>query len=224
MPELLGLMRAVLALLAATMAVSTAQVLRADSDSAAPGLASTVAVLVLLTLLFWPLTRRRRRLSLLFGLLLATQVLGHLLVSVATTGSFGNGGAAGLVCCPAVSMPTHGGGLAALTAQAGWLLLAVQAGTALVFAASWKAAQGALQGLAEVLARAIGKVLPGVAPLRVTRPPYILRQPCLGERTTIAPGAGRDVGGAVHRRGPPRVGFVPPARPSVHYLRGPVAR
>lgn len=198
--------RGLLALLAATMAVTASQVLRADSDGPTPGATVSVAAAALLTLAFLPLTRRRRRLPLLFGALLGVQLGGHALLSLATTGRFGTGGAVGLVCCLPAPAADQVGVLSGLTAQAGWLLLAVQLVTALVLALSLQAAQGVAVELAGAVssllrlvvpafAAALGLLLaalPGLAPVRrVSRP----AEPPV--RT------GRYVEGAVRRRGPP---------------------
>lgn len=207
MTDVLAPLRVVVTLLAAVLAVGGLVVLRADSDGSAPeGLTLVVATAVVAVAL-WPLTRRPGRTALLLGALVAVQLSGHLLV---LAGSGGPRGVTDLVCCGPSPAPAGGGVLAALTAQAGPLLLAVQVLAALLLALSVRGLDGVLLSVARAVAGAVHSVLPA---LRVLLATPLQAVPAVARLDAHpAPWAPRSwhVATAVRRRGPPVGGSVLP--------------
>ena len=207
MTDVLAPLRVVLTLLAAVLAVGGLVVLRADSDGAAPEGLALVAATGLVAAALWPLTRRRARLGLLLAALVAVQLSGHLL---SLAGSGGPRGVTDLVCCGPAPTPAGGGLIAALTAQAGWLLLAVQVLVALLLALSVRGLDEVLLRVAQAVTGAVGSALPA---LRV-----LLTAPLVPVPAPVRPGGHPEpwvprswhVAAAVRRRGPPAGGSVPP--------------
>jgi hypothetical protein len=115
--------RLVRALTFAVLALVLLFGLRAKSDGARPALWVITLSLVVVTLLALPLTSRERKLPIVFGGLVAAQLLLHVGYLFASTGQFAHSGSGGLFCSPAASpgsvpcLPTERGGTALLGVQ-----------------------------------------------------------------------------------------------------------
>jgi hypothetical protein len=216
MSDTVLLLRAAACWLASVATVSTAMLLRADSDGPSPGWLTLVAAMALLALVFWPMTASRRRLPAFVAALVALELSGHAFLLYATTGRVAHSGASGLFCCP--STPTGGGGaLATLTANAGWLLLLVQLLVVAALAVPLSLLHHALLTLARalaVLAQAVAPSTGGLLRLLAFRPftPPPTRRT---EHRLPTSGLGRIVSGAVQRRGPPLAALVRSSTPLV---------
>ena len=202
------LLRAAASWLAALVTVSTAMLLRADSDGPTPTWPTLVAAMAVLAILFWPMTASRRRLPAFAAALVALQVSGHALLLYAATGHLAHSGASGLFCCPSTPQAGHGGLLTTLTANAGWLLLLVQLLVVAALAVPLRLLHSTFLGLAQALATVVRVVAPlltgllrllSAAALRPFSPPDT--SPPRAPR--LLGSAGRHVLGAVQRRGPP---------------------
>jgi hypothetical protein len=202
--DVLLLLRAAAAWLASVVTLTSAMLLRADSDGPAPGWPAILLAMAILAAAFWPMTARRRRLPAFAASVIALQLTGHALLLFAATGHVAHSGASGLVCCPSTADTGHGG-LSALTANAGWLLLLVQLLVVVVLAVPLQLLHNAFLALARALAAVVRVVAPFITGLlqllgfrAITRP----RTPRPRLSLPVG-GAGRHVGGAVQRRGPP---------------------
>jgi hypothetical protein len=215
MSDALALLRAAACWLASVATVSTAMLLRADSDGPRPGWPVLVAAMALLAVVFWPMTASRRRLPAFVAALVALQLSGHALLLYASTGRVAHSGASGLFCCPSTPGAGNPGLLSTLTANAGWLLLLVQLLVVAVLAVPLRLLQGAFLALAQSLAalvRAVTPVLSGLVALlsfRACTPPPVQRS----DHRAQVRDTGRHVAGAVRRRGPPRVALVRSSTP-----------
>lgn len=212
---MLAVLRGVVSLLAATLAVGGAQLLRADSDGPGPRTAVLVVATAVLAVAIWPLTRRRHHVALLFGALLTAQLAAHALLLLVASGQLGHGGATGLVCCPPSPAPAGGGVLAGLTAQAGWLLLAVQVLAVLLLALSLRGLQGAVLDVAHATTAVVRTCIPPVRALVLLLTTAFQPRPTSRQARSQDPGLpkGRQVASAVRRRGPPAGEHVSPSRP-----------
>jgi hypothetical protein len=124
-------LRTLRAAIFAAVAVILLLALRAKSDGARPDLTVIVVSFALLTLLLRPLTSRERSLPVVFGGLLASQLLLHVGYLFSSTGQFAHAGSSGLFCSPA----TPASGAACLpTERGGVVLLSVQLIAAALFA------------------------------------------------------------------------------------------
>ena len=210
MSDALLLLRAAASWLASVVTVSTAMVLRADSDGPAPGWPTVVAAMAVLAVVFWPMTASRRRLPAFVAALVALQVSGHALLLYAVTGHVAHSGASGLFCCPSTPYTGHGGLVSTLTANAGWLLMLVQLLVVAALAVPLRLVHGAFLSLAQGLAAVLSAVLPALSGLvrllgfHAVTPPPAPRH----DRSLLLPSTGRHVGGAVQRRGPPASALV----------------
>lgn len=142
--------------------------LRATSQGSACPWALAVGGLAL-TLALWPLAARATRVWWLTALLAAAQFGTHA-VAVLATGH--PGGAAALVCCPAVGQ-LRPGPLGALTAHAGWTLAAAQLVACVVLATVLRTARNGIDTVTQTLA--LVAALLGPAWARITAALRLLR-------------------------------------------------
>ena len=209
--DVLLLARTAVAWLAAVTTVAAAMLLRADSDGPAPAWPVLLLAMALLAAVFWPMTASRRRLPAFAASLIGLQLVGHSLLLWASTGQLAHHGTTGLFCCPSTPQPTHGGLLATLTANAGWLLLAVQTLLVLALSVPLSLLHKAFLVLGQGFADLLRAVLPRLAGLRLLlaftpATPWRAVRP---EAPRVLDGLSRRVAAAVRRRGPPARVNVP---------------
>jgi hypothetical protein len=208
MRDALLLLRAAASWLASLVTVSTAMLLRADSDGPKPGWPTLVAAMTVLAVAFWPMTASRRRLPAFAASLVALQLSGHAFLVYVATGHVAHSGAAGLFCCPSTPNAGHGGLLSTLTANAGWLLLLVQLLVVAALAVPLRLLHSAFLGLAQALSTVVRTVAPLLTGLLRLLAFYAVH--AFGPPSAVPPRAPRRLGrsgrhavGAVQRRGPP---------------------
>lgn len=218
MRDLLALGRVALSILASAMTVSSVLLLGADSDGPTPGWPIVVAVVALLAVGCWPMTRRRPHLAVFVAALAVLQLSGHALLLLAATGHLWHAGVAGLFCCPASPLAAGGGVVATLTADAGWLLFGVQLLAVLLLSLPLRTAQAAALDLASAVAAAVRAAMPGwdvVVGLPSRGCDTVTRSRLRPRPTTRRERSGVHAIGAVQRRGPPAAVLLPPSRSSL---------
>lgn len=205
MSDVLLLTRAAISWLAAVTTVAAAMLLRADSDGAAPAWPVLLIAMALLAALFFPMTASRRRLPAFAASLIGLQLAGHAFLLWASTGQLAPHGTTGLFCCPATPQPAHGGLLATLTANAGWLLLAVQLVLVLVLSVPLSLLHKAFLSVAHGIAEVVRAALPAFDALQrlLAFAPATPWQPARPEAPRALGALGRCEAAAVRRRGPP---------------------
>lgn len=215
MSDAMLLLRAAASWLASLATVATAMLLRADSAGPRPGWPTLVVAMAVLAAVFYPMTASRRRLPAFVASLIALQLMGHALLLYAATGQISHDGASGLFCCASTPYAGHGGLVAALTANAGWLLFFVQLAVVTALAIPLRLLHSVFLALAHALATIVNAVAPLLSGLLrllafraftppATRPPTSPRR--LGS-------SGRAALGAVGRRGPPHAALVRSSHP-----------
>jgi hypothetical protein len=209
--DVLVLMRAATSWLAAVTTVGAATLLRADSDGAAPRWPMLLLAMSLLAALFWPMTASRRRLPVFAASLIGLQLAGHVFLLWASTGQLAHHGTSGLFCCPSTLQPGQGGLIASLTANAGWLLLAVQTLLVLALSVPLSLLHKASLTLSQGFATVVRAVLPTFSALRrlLAFAPVTPWQPARPEAPRVLSALGRREASAVLRRGPPTWVHVP---------------
>jgi hypothetical protein len=90
--DVLLLLRAAAAWLASVVTLTSAMLLRADSDGPAPGWPAILLAMAILAAAFWPMTARRRRLPAFAASVIALQLTGHALLLFAATGHVAHSG------------------------------------------------------------------------------------------------------------------------------------
>lgn len=205
MSDVMLLTRAAVAWLAALTTVAAAMLLRADSDGVAPTWPVLLLAMAVLAAVFFPMTASRRRLPAFAASLIGLQLAGHALLLWASTGQLAHRGTTGLFCCPSTPQPTHGGLLATLTANAGWLLLAVQMLLVLLLSVPLSLLHKAFLALGQSIANLVRAALPTFSALRrllafTPATPWRAVRP---EAPRVLGALGRRVAAAVRRRGPP---------------------
>jgi hypothetical protein len=202
------------AAIAAGAGLSTHQALRADSTGA-PGLPVLLLGGVLLALVLWPLAARATSVFTLTAVLAVAQFGTHAL-AVAAAGQAAVPRA--LVCCPS-SAQVRPGLLGAVTAQAGWALVAVQLLACLLLAVAVRGGREAadLTAAAADLMRAIITTavsgLLALAWLLRHLLPTVPSGPARAARPTPARvlDTGRVLARRTRRRGPPLSLLLSPA-------------
>lgn len=205
MSDALLLLRVATAWLASAVTVGAAMSLRADSDGPAPGWVALLLAMAVLALLFWPMTKSRRRLPAFGAALLTLQLTGHALLLYAATGQVAHSGASGLFCCPATPGAGQTGLLSPLTANAGWLLLVVQLLVVATLAVPLRLLHKAFLDLAQALAGVLQTALPSLRGLLLLLAfsPSHAPGPVRPRPPAPVRARGRHVVGSVQRRGPP---------------------
>jgi hypothetical protein len=209
--DVLLLARAAVSWLAAVSTVAAVMLLRADSDGVAPGWPVLLIVMALLAAVFWPMTASRRRLPAFAASLIGLQLAGHAFLLWASTGQLAHRGTTGLFCCPSTPQPVHAGVLTSLTANAGWLLLAVQTLLVLVLSVPLSLLHKASLALGQGFTGLVRAVLPAFSALHrlLAFTPATPWLPVRPEAPRVLGALGRHEAAAVRRRGPPSWELVP---------------
>jgi hypothetical protein len=215
MGDALLLLRAAASWLASVVTVGSAMLLRADSDGPAPRWPTVIAAMAVLAVLFWPMTKTRRRLPGFAAALIALQLSGHAFLLYAATGQVAHSGATGLFCCPSTPYAAHGGLVASLTANAGWVLLLVQLLVVAALSVPLRLLHTAFLELGQALATVLRAAVPVLAGLLklLAFAPSTTPDPVRPRPPVRLAGSGRHVAGAVRRRGPPRGALVRSSTP-----------